>query len=91
MKNYRPTVAKLQLALTLKNDKKYAVNTEQYYNPKFKSWATIYRIEEEYEVRNQDGERIKKKRTVEETYKYLDVLAFFVSKYKELNGGGEGE
>lgn len=91
MKNYKKTIETLQLALTVSFNKKYAINTEQYYNSKYEKWATIYKIEEEYEARNQNGEIIKKKRVVEETYKYLDVLTFFVKKYEEVNGGGEGE
>ena len=90
VKNFHSDVNKLQLALTVKYGKKYAINTSQYYNTKYKRWATIYTVEEEVFVKDKDGKEKKKTNVVVETYKFRDVFTFFIETWEKLREEGEG-
>lgn len=83
--NIRKTINKLQYALTAKGYI-YKINTYQFYSEQQNRMITGYRITQKQPYRKKNGEMSEKDVELLNSCSQVEVLKWFVEKWKEVSG-----
>lgn len=86
--NIRATINKLQKAL-IQRGYIYKINTYQFYSEQQNRMITGYRITEKQPYRKKNGEMSKKDVEMLNSCSQVEVLKWFVGKWKEINRNNE--
>ncbi len=84
--NIKSTIKKLQTAL-IQRGYIYKINTYQFYSVEQNRMITGYRVTQRQPYRKKNGEMSEKDLELLNTCSQVEVLKWFVEKWKEVNNG----